>query len=116
MFFFMLFLKCSGILNLVADKFSEYRKTMMFYSAFWVSSSMTARLHSSNTLLEGMTGVQFDGGDPTARKRELEAKIEAPCYCCLCEMEMLHPLSYELFRTSPFPGVKVQTGQPSAKT
>ncbi len=39
---------------------------------------MTARLHSSNTLLEGMNGVQFDGGDPAARKRELEAKIEAP--------------------------------------
>ena len=72
--FFMLFLKCSGILNLVADKFSEYRKTMMFYSAFWVSSSMTARLHSSNTLLEGMTGVQFDGGDPTARKRETRSQ------------------------------------------
>lgn len=34
---------------------------------------MTSRLHSANTLKEGMMNVGF--GDPQARKRELEAQI-----------------------------------------
>ena len=36
---------------------------------------MTNRLHSANTLTEGMEGVSF--GDVKSRKRELEQRIAA---------------------------------------
>ena len=37
---------------------------------------MTDRLHSSTTLVEGMSGVDFTAG--TSRKRDLEVKIQEP--------------------------------------
>lgn len=48
---------------------------------------MVDRLHSSNTLMEGMSGVSFNSVDPSSRKRELERKIEEPCLSTgLCEL------------------------------
>ena len=41
-----------------------------------MSKVMPERLHSSNTLVEGMSGVEFAAG--TSRKRDLEVKIQEP--------------------------------------
>ena len=42
---------------------------------------MMQRMHSTNTLVEGMTKVSF-GENVATRKRELELKIEEPCQTC----------------------------------
>ena len=44
------------------------------FSLWYFSVHMTSRLHSANTLREGMNQVAF-GDDPQARKRDLENRI-----------------------------------------
>ena len=54
---------------------------------------MASRLHSANTLLEGMNMVT-QNGDASSRKRELEALIAAPflhkCTCVMLGLQVVH--------------------------